>query len=639
MTDNSDEYDEHRPNSAKSSGVNIGAGTAMVRNSIIAGGRDGRPDVSGAFTSGGHNLIGNVGGTGFDAEGDQVGGGTEAVLDPELLPLADNGGPTPTHALSPDSPAIDAGSSVGVEATDQRGAPRLSGTSVDIGAYEYADDDNDGVTDFTDNCLTVANQQQIAFVSSRDGNPEIYTMNADGTGVKRLTNDPVLEATPSFSKDGTRIAYSSSPGGDAGSSEIYVMDVDGGNQKRLTDNSVDDLNPAFSPDGSKIVFDSNLAGNRDLFVMNAEDGSQQTALTNHPGPEYDPTFNAAGTRIAYVSKATYYETFFVIRVMDAPGGNSLAGKNFQISDGDTKLDGNGRDAEPAFDSSGNHVAFSGSRDGTSIYSRDVPLSLIDRTASDKRLTSGSFEDRHPAYSPDGAWIAFARTTEGDSRIYAMDTNGARQVSLSSGPGDSQPSWGPQPDRDRDGLGDACDPGPAANDDAFSVDEDATLNVPARDGVLANDVDVNGFEVALVSGPDHAASFTLDKDGSFSYQSTSNFSGTDTFTYKASNGQGDSDTATVKITVKAVNDAPRATNDTATTDEDTAVEIPASDLLANDTAGPGDESTQKLTIKAVSNGQHGQPVLGDNGNVTFTPARDFNGEASFDYKVWALPNFR
>ncbi|MBA3528234.1 MAG: tandem-95 repeat protein, partial [Propionibacteriaceae bacterium] len=464
--------------------------------------------------------------------------------------------------------------------------------------------------------------------------PEIYTMNADGTGVKRLTNNQAVEATPSFSKDGRWIAYSSSPGTDGGSSEIYVMDTDGGNQTRLTDNSVDDLNPAFSPDGSKIVFDSNSAGNRDLYVMNAEDGSQRTAVAQSEEPEYDPVFNATGTKIAFVSKAKYDDQL-VIWVMDAPGystgwnyqSGTYQSRTYQISRGYAGGYVATNDVEPTFDRSGIDVAFASSSGENSIYSADVIYpSCYSSLWSVTRLTSSS-GDRYPSYSPDGARIAFTRTTEGDSRIYAMESDGAHQVSLSSGPGDSQPTWGPQPDSDRDGLGDACDPTPAANDDAFSVDEDATLNVPARDGVLANDVNVNGFEVALVSGPNHAASFTLDKDGSFTYTPVANFNGPDTFKYKASNTKGDSDTATVSITVKPVNDAPNATNDTASTDEDTPLDV---NVLANDK----DVEGESLSISSFSNtSEHGGTVSkNDNGTLRYTPKENYNGPDSFTYKA-------
>jgi predicted outer membrane repeat protein len=121
---------------------------SSVRNSIIAGNLvdlDGAgPDVSGTLTSGGHNLIGNGSGSVWRINGvlgDTLGTDTNPI-DPRLGPLADNGGPTKTHALLPGSPAIDHGDNADVSATDQRGAPRArdgdgnGSPIVDIGAFE-----------------------------------------------------------------------------------------------------------------------------------------------------------------------------------------------------------------------------------------------------------------------------------------------------------------------------------------------------------------------------------------------------------------------------------------------------------------------------------------------------------------------
>jgi len=72
---------------------------------------------------------------------------------------------------------------------------------------------------------------KIAFCSTKDGNAEIYVMNADGTGAIRLTNNPAWEDSPSWSPDGTRIAFDSSRDGNT---EIYVMNADGTGQTRLT---------------------------------------------------------------------------------------------------------------------------------------------------------------------------------------------------------------------------------------------------------------------------------------------------------------------------------------------------------------------------------------------------------------------
>lgn len=120
---------------------------------------------------------------------------------------------------------------------------------------------------------------KIAFTALRDGNFEIYVMDADGTNRARLTDNPAFDADPAFSPDGTKIAFTSTRHRPEG---IYVMDADGGNPTRLTDNTAFDYEPAFSPDGTKIAFTSTPDGvNTDIHVMNA-DGTSRTNLTNNP---------------------------------------------------------------------------------------------------------------------------------------------------------------------------------------------------------------------------------------------------------------------------------------------------------------------------------------------------------------------
>ena len=128
-------------------GLYVFSGAVTLRNSIVAGNEDRSPsgnqheDCSGTVVSEGHNLIGNNEGCSFTpGPGDQV-GSASSPIDPKLGPLADNGGPTPTHALVPSSPAIEGGDTVfprsggaGCDAADQRGASRIG--TCDIGAYE-----------------------------------------------------------------------------------------------------------------------------------------------------------------------------------------------------------------------------------------------------------------------------------------------------------------------------------------------------------------------------------------------------------------------------------------------------------------------------------------------------------------------
>ncbi len=128
---------------------------------------------------------------------------------------------------------------------------------------------------------------KIAFDSNRDGNGEIYIMNTDGSEQVNLTNNPAEGWDPSFSPDGSKIAFTSDR---YGNYEIYTMNVDGSEQVNLTNNPALDGEPSFSPDGSKIAFDSDRDGNWEIYIMNV-DGSEQVNLTNNPAGDARPSFS------------------------------------------------------------------------------------------------------------------------------------------------------------------------------------------------------------------------------------------------------------------------------------------------------------------------------------------------------------
>ena len=121
-------------------------------------------------------------------------------------------------------------------------------------------------------------QAQIAFVSNRSGNWEIYVMDADGGNPRNLTKSLHNDWQPSWSPDGKRIAFASNRSGNL---EIYVMDADGGNPRNLTKNRHDDDAPSWSPDGKRIAFSSDRGDDwesTDIYVGDV-DGREPRNLT------------------------------------------------------------------------------------------------------------------------------------------------------------------------------------------------------------------------------------------------------------------------------------------------------------------------------------------------------------------------
>ena len=92
-----------------------------------------------------------------------------------------------------------------------------------------------------------SNESKIIFTSDRDGNAEIYVMNADRSNQTRMTNNDVVDWAPSWSPDGSKIAFTSDRDGNV---DIYVMNADGSNRTRITNNDAQDWFPSWSPDGS-----------------------------------------------------------------------------------------------------------------------------------------------------------------------------------------------------------------------------------------------------------------------------------------------------------------------------------------------------------------------------------------------------
>jgi subtilisin family serine protease len=162
--------------------------------------------------------------------------------------------------------------------------------------------------------------------------------------------------------------------------------------------------------------------------------------------------------------------------------------------------------------------------------------------------------------------------------------------------------------------------PVANDDAATTAEDTSKLVDVR----ANDTDVDGntLTVTDVGAPGHGT--TAIEAGQIRYTPAANYAGPDSFTYTVDDGLGENDSATVSITVTAVNDPPLAVDDAATTPEDVSKLI---DVRANDT----DIDGGALVISSVGAPSHGTTAI-EAGQIRYTPAADYFGPDSFTYVV-------
>ncbi|MDF1734312.1 MAG: tandem-95 repeat protein [Minwuia sp.] len=162
--------------------------------------------------------------------------------------------------------------------------------------------------------------------------------------------------------------------------------------------------------------------------------------------------------------------------------------------------------------------------------------------------------------------------------------------------------------------------PVAADDATTTDEDVVVSID----VLANDSDVDGDLLTVTSASANNGTVVIETDGSLTYTPDTDFNGSDTISYTIDDGNGGTDSASVTVTVNTVNDAPVATDDAATTEEDTAVSI---DVLGNDADADGDA----LTVTSAT-ANNGTVVIEANGSLTYTPDADFNGSDTISYAI-------
>jgi len=234
--------------------------------------------------------------------------------------------------------------------------------------------------------------QRIAFVTTRDGNPEIYTMNVDGSDIIRLTDDAASDYAPAFSPDGRTIAFVTTRDGNP---EIYTMAADGSGANRLTDNATSDSDPAFSPDGQRIAFvrtppPSPFPGRpvNEIFTM-ASDGSNLTRLTDKTA-DADPTYSPDGLRIAFSRNVFRH---FQLHTMTADGSDQT---NITASTGSCGqfIDELG----PAFSPDGERIAFASNREDLAgpCFSPNFEIYTGAPDGSDvTRLTNNAASDSQP----------------------------------------------------------------------------------------------------------------------------------------------------------------------------------------------------------------------------------------------------
>jgi Tol biopolymer transport system component len=228
----------------------------------------------------------------------------------------------------------------------------------------------------------------IAFASHRDGNWEIYVMDADGQDQRRLTRRDAEDRFPLWSPDRRQIAFGSMVGASFGTGwELWVMNADGTGQRRLASHIAAKAIREWSPDGKRIAFTASPGERADVYTVEVQ-SARISRLTLAPGDDRDPSWSPDGTQLAFASLRGGSSQIYV---MGADGRNQR------------RLTNKGAAAlAPRWSPDGKTIAYTAGADGNRDLYR-VPAS----GGTPRRLTTDAHLTRDAAqWSPDGSRIAY-----------------------------------------------------------------------------------------------------------------------------------------------------------------------------------------------------------------------------------------
>ena len=260
---------------------------------------------------------------------------------------------------------------------------------------------------------------RIAFINNQTGHKEVYLMDYDGEGVKRLTDDKSIDLLPRFAPDGRKLAYT---GYKDGNPDLFLLNLETGRTTVVSDEQGLNVAGGFSPDGTKLLMTLSRGKSPNLYLKDLASGSVER-LSFHFGADSTPTFSPDARQVAFVSDRSGNPQIYVLDVATKQA-RRLTNLNWCDS--------------PAWSPTGEWIAFAGRanrKDKMDIFLVDITGGQI------RQLTHGEGSNEDPTWSPDGRLIAFSTTRGGRAQIDVMDADGSAPRRVADVPGaSSTPHW-------------------------------------------------------------------------------------------------------------------------------------------------------------------------------------------------------
>lgn len=260
-------------------------------------------------------------------------------------------------------------------------------------------------------------QSRIAFISNKSGKKELYAMDYDGFNVLGFTKDNSAVLNPYFSRDGTKIAYTTWR---SGYPDVCVMNFPGGGRQTVARFPGLNSGGAFSPNGSRLAVTLSKSGNPELYTMSV-DGTGLRKLTNTRGGESSPSWSPDGGEIAYCSDEGGRPQIYIIALAGGVGERITSSPSYNT--------------EPDWSAESGKIAYSSSSGG------QFAISVMDGKGGRGEVVYSDGSCEHPSWAPDGRHLVFSRTVGGHSDLYVLDTLTKIAVQITRSFGNcTQPSW-------------------------------------------------------------------------------------------------------------------------------------------------------------------------------------------------------